>query len=145
MQWNRLHWKEEHCVVGGIALRLDDEGNIASSHDLKFAKHPLQQLPAHAHIDAEGFHDLDFSPPDIKEVPEMEEVEVFDAKRQPGRMIKVMRPTGRMIPVRHLGDGLVDHITLHPVMRGENVSVHAIYRDNMGNSTGRKDAHYQCA
>lgn len=31
-EWHKLHWKEEHCVIGGIRLK-PAKGKIQASHD----------------------------------------------------------------------------------------------------------------
>lgn len=113
-QWHKLHWKEEHCVPGGITLRhevaADGKVHVKSSHALNFAPH--------SHMTASGFHDLDWSK---------------EASRHP--------QTGDQM--HHVGDGTVDHITLHPVSRPQGVSVHVVWRDKNGNPTARQDAHFQ--
>lgn len=113
MQWHKLHWKEEHCVIGGVTIR-HAGGKLHTSHALKFTPH-VNESHDMPHT---SLHDLDFS---------------AEAAKHP--------ETGEQL--HHLGDGVVDHITLHPVSRPQGISVHAVYRDKDGNPTPRQDAHIQ--
>ena len=111
-QWDKLRWKKEHCIPGGIHLkpRKNEDGStsIHTSHPLSFHRYNDKNPD---HIDPIGLHDLDWSK---------------EAAQHPG---------GQMA---HAHDGTVDHIVVHPVARGDAISLHASWYDKDGNEV-RKD------